>query len=90
MVGGLAVPRFKLCYSPTSVKNLLLARVERVALRADIRMDLAALRSAVRRERAATGARHRGLDVRGVNIGFHRVSLIGCRVDSRGEPWTGT
>ena len=46
------------------VEDLLLAGVERVALRAHVGVDDAARRGAARRERVAAGAGHLGLDVR--------------------------
>src|SRR5256885_4653618 len=63
------------------VDEVLLAGEERVALRADLHVELR-LR-ADRLELIAAGARHRGLDVLGVDLRFHRwVSLarVGCDV----------
>src|SRR5207237_295570 len=51
------------------VHELLLARVERVALRADLDVQLALGRA--RLERVAARARHRGEGVLGVNVGLH-------------------
>src|SRR3954469_13416413 len=55
------------------VENLLLAGVERVALRAHVRVDGAAGGRAPRGERVATGAGHLGLGVRGVDVLLHDV-----------------
>src|SRR5215469_14792008 len=51
------------------VHELLLARVERVALRADLDVELGLGRAGL--ERVPAGARHRGDDVLGMNIGLH-------------------
>src|SRR5689334_13819598 len=51
------------------VHELLLARVERVALRADLDVQLGLRRAGL--ERVSAGARHRGDDVLGMDAGFH-------------------
>src|SRR5262249_16395504 len=52
-----------------AVHELLLARVERVALRADLDVQLGLRRASL--ERVPTGARHRCEDVLGMDVGFH-------------------
>src|SRR5262249_47443823 len=51
------------------VHELLLARVERVALRADLDVELGLCRASL--ERVPTGARHGGEDVLGMDVGLH-------------------
>src|SRR6266480_444307 len=51
------------------VHELLLARVERVALRADLDVQLGLGRPGL--ERVPTGARHRGEDVLRMDVGLH-------------------
>src|ERR1039458_8713340 len=74
-VGLLAVARLEAGDAATSVQDLLLAGVERVALRAHVRGDLAALHGAAGLERVATGAGDRGRDVGGVKVLLQRVLL---------------
>ena len=62
----------------TGVEDLLLAGVERVALRADVGVDGAALGRAAGLERGATGAGDRGRDVVGVDVLLHDVSPWRC------------
>src|SRR6478672_132054 len=57
------------------VEDLLLAGVERVALRAHVRVDGAAGGRAPRGERVAAGAGHLGLVVRGVDVLLHGFPL---------------
>src|SRR5450631_4624300 len=75
LVGLLAVPRLEAGDAATGVENLLLAGVERVALRAHVRRDLAALHGAVGLERVATGTGDRGRYVAGVEVLLQRVLL---------------
>src|SRR6266566_5384994 len=56
------------------VHELLLARVERVALRADLDVQLGLRRAGL--ERVPTGARHRGEDVLGMDAVFHCLLKI--------------
>src|ERR1043166_2148088 len=51
------------------IDELLLARVERVALRADLDVELRLRRAGL--ERVSAGARHRGDHVLGMDTGFH-------------------
>src|SRR6478752_7390100 len=51
------------------IHELLLARVERVALRADLDVQLGLRRAGL--ERVSAGTRHRGDDVLGMDVGFH-------------------
>src|SRR4029077_11695983 len=77
----LAVALVEALDTALDVDEVLLAGEERVALRADLHVELR-LR-ADRLELIAAGARHRGLDVLGVDLRFHRwVSLarVGCDV----------
>src|SRR5580692_2281900 len=53
------------------VENLLLARVERVAARADVGVNDAVLGGAARLECVATATDHRGVYVLRVNTGLH-------------------
>ena len=71
LIRRLAVTCFELSDPAAGIKNLLLAGVERVALRADIGMNAAVLRGAAGGEGTATGACHRGFGIRRVNICFH-------------------
>src|SRR4051794_14182727 len=57
------------------VHDLLLARVERVAVGADLDVDLGVGRPG--HELVPAGARHAGLDVVGVNSGLHATHSIG-------------
>src|ERR1039458_1185625 len=82
-VGLLAVARLEAGDAATSVQDLLLAGVERVALRAHVRGDLAALHGAAGLERVATGAGDRGRDVGGVKVLLQRVLLVFGAVPDR-------
>src|SRR3954470_4632812 len=62
-------------HATAGVDQLLLARVERVAVRADLHVHVALRRA--RLERVPARARHGGLDVLGMNIGLH--DEIQCR-----------
>ncbi|ALM38576.1 hypothetical protein SFR_1961 [Streptomyces sp. FR-008] len=72
--GSLAEAGLEAGHAATGVEDLLLARVERVALGADIGADGAAGDGATRGERRATGAAHLGLDVLGVDVALQGVS----------------
>src|SRR4051812_35078615 len=74
----LGVPLLEAGHPATGVEDLLLAGVEGVALRAHVGVDHAALRGRARLERGATGAGHRGVDVRRVDVALHN-SLLGFR-----------
>src|SRR5258705_6629473 len=80
----------------TGIDELLAARVERMAVRADLDVDLGLGRS--RRELVSAGAADVRLDVLGMDLGLHRGSSVaagwrrpGCRMPptrppaSRGE-----
>src|SRR4029453_951311 len=68
-LGG--VPLLEASHATASVKNLLLACIERVASRTYVCMDHAVGGGAAGGERIATGAGHPRLNVRGVNVGLH-------------------
>src|SRR4051795_117021 len=70
----LAVALLEARHATAGVEDLLLARVERVAVAADVGVDRAALGGAVGREGVATGARHRGLHVLRVDPVLHWFS----------------
>src|SRR6476661_4879086 len=69
--GSLAVTLLEAGHAAAAVEDLLLAGVERVALRANLDVNLAALLRATRGERGAATAVHRRLDVVRVNTRFH-------------------
>src|SRR5690606_36555974 len=69
----LAVALLEPGHAAAGVEDVLLARVERVAGRADIGAEGALGRRALGRERVAAGAGDLGLDVRGVNVLLHDV-----------------
>src|SRR6476661_7255919 len=56
-------------YAAAGVDELLLARVERVALRANLDVQLGLRRAGL--ERVSAGTRHRGDDVLGMDVGLH-------------------
>src|SRR3954451_604703 len=64
---ALAVALLEAGHAAATVENLLLARVERVALRADLDVDLSALLGAARGERVTAPAVHGRLAVVRVN-----------------------
>jgi hypothetical protein len=64
---ALAVALLEAGHAAAAVEDLLLAGVERMALRADLDVDLSALLRAARGERVAAAAVDRGLDVVRVN-----------------------
>src|SRR5215211_1834802 len=68
-------------HAATRVDQLLLARVERVAVRADLHVDLRLGRAG--RELVAAGAADVSLDVLGVDVGLHGFQ-------SRATVWPGT
>jgi len=68
---GAAEALLELGNAATGVKNLLLARVERVTLVAHFSVNLTAGTGAVGRERVTAVAGNRRLDVIGMNIGLH-------------------
>src|SRR6476646_7624579 len=55
------------------VHELLLARVERVAVRADLDVELRLRRSGL--ERVPAGARHRREDILGMDVGLHEARI---------------
>src|SRR6476661_2947237 len=76
LLGGLlAVTGLEPGHAATGVEDLLLARVERVALRAHVGGDLAGRLGAARGERVATGTGDRGLHVVGVKVLLQRCLL---------------
>src|SRR5579862_3055644 len=72
-------PALEALDAAAGVDELLLARVERMALRADLDVQLGLRRAGL--ERVPARARDRGQDVLGMDAGFHRVSKIAaaCR-----------
>src|SRR5580698_785575 len=70
---ALAVTPLEASDPTTAVQNLLLTRVERVALRADLDDDMAIFLSAAGLEGVAATADHGGLAVGGMNVSFHGV-----------------
>ena len=74
-VGLLAVALVEPGHPATGVEDLLLARVERVALGADVGVDLAGRGRAAGGERVATGTGDRGLHVGGVQVLLHKRLL---------------
>src|SRR5919204_52064 len=67
-------PALEALHPAARVHELLLARVEGVALRADLDVQLRLRRA--RLERVPAGARHRREDVLGMNVGLHRAARI--------------
>src|SRR4028118_1346324 len=76
LLGALAEALREPGHPATGVEDLLLARVEGVAGRADVGVDAPAGLGAARREGVAAGAAHRRLDVGGVDVGLHGVPLV--------------
>src|SRR3954454_18472741 len=74
----LRVPLVEALDATTGVHELLLARVERVALRAQLHAELADGRAG--HELVATRAVHLALGVRGVGVGLHDPSSLGKMV----------
>src|SRR5215475_7264403 len=68
---SLAEPLLEPRDATAGVEDLLLARVERVAVRAHVGVDHAVRRGGPRHERVPAATRHRGDLVRGVNVGLH-------------------
>src|SRR5436190_6490876 len=71
---GLLEPPLEAGDAAAGVDDLLLARVERMALRADLDVQLGLGRAGD--ERVAARAVHRGHDVLGMDLGLHRESRI--------------
>src|SRR6266704_7126418 len=69
--GVLAEPLLEPRDAATGVQDLLLARVERVAVRADLDVDRAVGRGAPRGERVPAATGHRRDVVLGVNVSLH-------------------
>src|SRR6201990_1515231 len=69
--GVLAEPLLEPRDAAAGVQDLLLAGVERVAVRADVGVDRAVGRGAPRGERVPAAARHGGGMVLGVNVSLH-------------------
>src|SRR3954451_25302097 len=82
---GLGVTSLEAGHAAAGVQDLLLARVERVAGRADVRVDRSAGLGASGGERVPAGARHLGLDVRRVDVLLHDV--LSCRPPGRPTRW---
>src|SRR5215467_7037623 len=82
--GGLAEPLLEPRDAAAGVEDLLLAGVERVAVRADLDVDRAAGRGAPRGERVPAAARHVGDVVLGVNVSLHCDNS--CLERSPGSP----
>src|SRR6185312_7937739 len=74
--GVLAEPLLEPRDAATGVEDLLLARVERVAVRADIGVDRATGSGAPRGERVPAAARHGGDMVLGVNVSLHVTTPV--------------
>src|SRR3954447_18550677 len=73
LLGCLGVAGLEAGDAAAGVEDLLLAGVERVALRADVGVDRAGGRGAAGGERRAVGAGDLGLDVRRVDVLLHGV-----------------
>src|SRR6201995_1207658 len=73
---ALAVTPLEASDPATAVQNLLLPRVEGVALRADLDHDVAAFLGTAGLEGVTATADHGGLAVSGMNVGFHGVLFI--------------
>src|SRR4051812_31170646 len=74
-LGLLSEARLEARHPATGVEDLLLARVERVAGRAHVGVDVAALRGAARGEAVATAAGHLSDGILRVNVGLHVLVL---------------
>src|SRR5215213_1172632 len=72
------VPLLEAGYPTSSVKNLLLACVERMAVGAHVSVNHAVRCGAARREGIATGTSHQRLCVRGMNVRLHACLLLIC------------
>jgi pantothenate kinase-related protein Tda10 len=70
----LAEALLELGNATASIEDLLLARVERVALATHVSVNLATFGRAARHELAPTGTSDLGVDVLGVDTGFHYFS----------------
>src|SRR5215213_1578921 len=84
----LAVAGLEPGHAAAGVHDLLLARVERVAVAADVGVDPAGRRGAAGRELVAAAAGHQRLDVLGVNVLAQSRSsrILGRRVVAGGRP----
>src|SRR5262249_43712776 len=78
---ALAVTLFEAGHPAAAVQDLLLAGVERVALRANLDHDATSGLGAARLEGVAASAEHCGLLVGGMNVRFHAVLF------DRLSPW---
>src|SRR5262249_48620510 len=78
---ALSVALFEARHAATAVQDLLLTRVEGVALRAHLDGDVTAVFGAARLERVTATAEHGGLRVGGMNVSFHDVLF------DRLSPW---
>jgi hypothetical protein len=83
---ALAVPLLEPGDAAAGVEDLLLAGVERVALRAHVGVDHAVRRGAAGLERVPAGAGHRRLDVVRVDSGLHEWVLSLAAAGS--HPWS--
>ena len=66
----------ELVHAAGRIHDLLLARVERMAVRADFHLEIVS-QSRLRLERIAAGAAHVDFFVIRVRVGFHGISLSG-------------
>src|SRR6476660_8897347 len=87
LLGHLGVAGLEAGDAAAGVEDLLLAGVERVALRAHVGVDDAVLRGAPRRERGPTGAGHLGHVVLRVDVLLHGCPFRGA--GSSPPPWAG-
>ncbi len=78
--GGVGVLFGETLDAAGSINELLLAREERMAVRADFHAQHLALDGRARLESMAAGAVHRNSMIVGVNTGFHEAPF--CRVRS--------
>src|SRR5215475_4450980 len=74
LVTLLAEPALEPGDTAARVEDLLLAGVERVAVGADIGVDLSVLRRAASRKGVTAGAGHLGHHIIGVNVPLHQIS----------------
>src|SRR5207237_5999154 len=81
---GLLEPPLEPLHPAARVDELLLAGVERMALRADLDVQLGLRRT--RRERVPARAVHGGEDVLGMDLGLHRRARIAAAVSAATFP----
>src|SRR5687768_2248326 len=81
---GLLEPALEALHPTAGVDELLLARVERVALGADLHVELFLRRA--RPELVSARARHVREDVVGVDVGLHRLARIPAAVSAATFP----